>query len=516
LRAFLSMAANRAVDEYAIKTCGIPGSQLMKNAGDAAVEQLRQSGYLNNSPEVTILAGHGNNSGDGYVIASGLSKQGISVSLITVSSVDRLKGDARFHFDKLKDLEIPIVTWNNSEEQRRQILEADLIVDALLGTGISGEIRSPYDALINLSNQSSAICIAVDVPSGVTGDQGDTLEPCIHAELTVSMGFGKQSCLFEPARSLSGVVVPVDIGFPEDSLEHVAGDVLWQNEVSDYPTSKYRRYSHVHKYTVGKVFIIAGSQGFTGAALLASTGALRSGAGLVRLAIPKSLGPIAEGLSLETVVDYVSETESQGIAISALAELQRGCEWADTVVIGPGLGRDSETIQVVKEIVKGSKKPLVIDADALFAVSEDSLILSKRPGATILTPHAGEFKRLIGRQGDYKPTWQDARKFAMDHGVSVLLKGAPSLIASPRGDILVNSTGYAGMATAGSGDVLSGVLGSLLAQWGEDPDTPGFAMYIHGKAAEANRAKKGVLGLIASDIVEALPETLKEYGGLPH
>ena len=162
MRAFLSMAANRAVDEYAIKTCGIPGSLLMQNAGDALVEQMYNHGYLNNSPEIVVLAGHGNNGGDGYVIAAGLFKRGISVTLMMVSAENRLTGDALIHFKKLKDLDIAIETWNNSEAQKQQVLKADIIVDALLGTGISGQIRSPYDTLINLSNQSSALCIAVE------------------------------------------------------------------------------------------------------------------------------------------------------------------------------------------------------------------------------------------------------------------------------------------------------------------------------------------------------------------
>lgn len=515
MRAYLSMAANRAVDDYAIKTCGISGSLLMQNAGDAVVDQLHNHGYLINSPEVLVLAGKGNNGGDGYVIAAGLFIRGLSVSIITAFSESGPTGDALTHFEKVNDLEIAVDSWQNSEKQNQQILKADIIIDALLGTGISGQIRTPYEALINLSNQSQGVCIAIDVPSGVTGDRGEILEPCIRAELTVSMGFGKQGCLFEPARSYSGTVVPVEIGFPSDSLDHVSGEVLWQNEENDFPTSKYSRYSQTHKYTAGKVFIIAGSQGFTGAALLSSTAALRSGAGLVRLAIPESLGAIAESYSLETVVDYVPETETRGIALSALGDLERGCVWADTVVIGPGLGRHPETIQIVKQIVKEAKQPLVIDADALYALSDDPSILHSRPGPTILTPHAGEFKRLSNRTDDYNPTWEDALKFAEKYAVSLILKGAPSLIVDPSGNVIINSTGYAGMATAGSGDVLSGVIASLWSQWKDGTEVLNFAMFIHGKAAELNRPQKGVLGLIAGDIVEALPEALKEYGGLP-
>lgn len=509
------MAANRAVDEYAIKSCGIPGHELMQHAGDALVEQMSKHGYLKHSPQVVVLAGHGNNGGDGFVIAAGLYRKGISVSLITIFDEKHLSGDALLYFNKLKDLDLRIETWKHSEDQIGQILEADVIVDALLGTGISGQIRPPFDALITLTNQSTARCVAVDVPSGVTGDKGEVLEACIQADLTVSMGFGKQGCLFEPARSYSGTIVPVEIGFPEDSLEHVQGEILWQNSDQDFPPAKFNRPGNTHKYSAGKVFIIAGSQGFTGAALLASRAALRSGAGLVRLAIPNSLGPIAECLSLETVVDYLPEGETRGIALAALPDLLKGCEWADTVVIGPGLGRHPETIEIVKRIVKESAcQRLVIDADALFALSDDPSILLERSAATILTPHAGEFKRLINAEGRENPTWEDAQNFAKKYTVSLLLKGAPSILALPSGEVIVNSTGYAGMATAGSGDVLSGVIASLWSQWMDAEDVLSFAMYIHGKAADRLRPDKGVLGLIASDIIEGLPKALKEYGGL--
>jgi len=509
------MAANRAVDEYAIKTCEIPGAQLMQNAGDAVVEQMKIQGYLHSTSSVLVLCGHGNNGGDGYVIAAGLHALNISVSIITATAPDRLRGDALTHFNRLEGQDIAVDVWEDSPEQHNQILESDIIVDAMLGTGIEGEIRAPYDVLINLTNRSAAQVIAVDVPSGVTGDHGAVLDPCVQAALTVSMGFGKQGCLFEPARSHAMQIIPVDIGFPEDSLDHIEGEVLWQNSHTDYPSSKFSRSSDTHKYTAGKVFIVAGSKGFTGASILSSRAALRAGAGLVRLAIPESLAPITENQTLETVVDYLPETSELGISQSAWPDIQLGCEWADTVVLGPGLGRHPETVGIVKQIVKEIQKPLVIDADALFALSDDPSILKSRTAPSILTPHVGEFKRLTRSEDGYIPTWLDAQKFAVEFGVSLLLKGAPSLIASPTGNITINSSGYAGMATAGSGDVLSGVLGALWAQWQDEPDILNFAMFIHGQAAELNRVDKGVLGLIAGDIVEALPEALKEYGGLP-
>jgi len=516
MRTFLSMVANRAVDDYAINTCGISGQALMKNAGEAFVHQLKLLGYLEDSPHILILAGKGNNGGDGYVIAAGLKKLGISTELINTADETQIRGDALYHFERAKQIDIPTQTWQNTPNQIEQISAADIIIDALLGTGISGEIRAPYSDIIHAANQSSARMIAVDLPSGVTGDDGAVLEPCISAELTISMGFGKQGCLFEPARSQCGRIIPVEIGFPTDSLEQVKGFSLEELERGDFPKTTFVRPPNAHKYSTGKNYIIAGSRGFTGAALLASTAALRSGAGLVKLALPESLGQIGESLSLETIIEYLPETHDQSFSFSGIEAMQTGCDWADVVAIGPGIGRNLDTMKLTRELIPTIDRPLVIDADALFALIDHCDILHSRTAPTILTPHLGEFKRLLKTDAESTPGWQVAVDFAQEYGVFLLLKGAPSIMATPQGKIYVNSTGYSGMATAGSGDVLTGVITSLWSQWPDKSEVLNFAMYIHGHAADLKHCEKGVLGLVASDIVDALPEALKEYGGLPN
>ncbi len=515
MRTFLSISANRSVDDYAIKNRGIPGKTLMKNAGEALVTRMELHGFLEGSPKILVLAGKGNNGGDGYVIASTLLKQQIAVSLITTVDEPELSGAALHHFSVLKDSDINIEIWQNSTNQQNAIKDADVIIDALLGTGISGELRSPYPKIINLCNLSKAQIVAVDVPSGLSGDLGNVLKPAIKADLTVSMGFGKQGHLFEPARSQSRELDIVDIGFPEDSLDHIRGPILQELEASDFDPSLYSRPADAHKYSSGKVYLIAGSKGFTGAAVLAATAALRSGAGLVKLALPESLGQIGETATLETIIEYMPETNEQSLASDAFLDLIAGSDWADVVAIGPGLGRHEDTLATVRALIKTIESPLIIDADALFALSQEPQILIDRKAPTILTPHLGEFKRLLKKEDSYIPTWHDAQKFAMKYQVFVLLKGAPSLIASPEGEVYVNSSGYQGMATAGSGDVLTGVIAALWSQWNQAPEVLNFAMYMHGKAADLNRAEKGVLGLIASDIVKQLPAALKEYGNLP-
>ncbi|NQV15039.1 NAD(P)H-hydrate dehydratase [bacterium] len=515
MRPFLSVAANRAVDDYAINHCGIPGEILMKNAGTAVVSQMDANGYLQNSPEVLIITGKGNNGGDGYVIAAELIQRAFKVSLIMVAEEKSIQGDALRHFQRLSDLDLHISEWKNTLEQQQRIQAVDIIVDALFGTGISGEIREPYTEIINNCNRSQAHIIAVDVPSGVSGNRGDVLDPCIKADLTVSMGYGKLGCLFEPARSHCGKVVTVEIGFPDDSLEHIDEPVLSEVTAEDFPSSAFTRLADAHKYSSGKIFIIAGSPGFTGAAILASTAALRSGAGLVKLALPESLGHIGENESLETIIEYLPETQEQSFSLSGYSALKTSCDWADSVVIGPGIGRHPETQNLVRKLIANIERPLVIDADALFALTGNLDILTKRKSPSILTPHLGEFKRLLEMDNGYAPNWEDGLKFAREYGVYLLLKGAPSILASPNGSISVNSSGYSGMATAGSGDVLSGLIASLWGQWNKLPEVFQLAIFIHGKAAELNRPDKGVLGLIASDIVNSLPLALKDYGGLP-
>lgn len=510
------MAANRAVDDYAINICGIPGKTLMQNAGDAAIRQIVASGLLPGSGTVLVLAGKGNNGGDGYVIGRSLAGQGIPVSLITLVEATELQGDALYHFRLLKESGLVWELWTNTPEQRRQIAEAGLLVDALLGTGASGKLRDPYPEIIQLCNSSKAPIVSVDLPSGVTGDLGAILQPCIQADLTVSMGYGKQGCLFEPARSHCGQIEIVDIGFPEDSLEPIKDQILHELEENDFPSANFTRPADSHKYSTGKVFLIAGSRGFSGAALMSAKAALRAGAGLVRLAVPDSLVYIAETLSLETVIDGVPETPDGSFSPEAYSALLKGGHWADVVAIGPGIGRHPETVDLTKQLIRNIERPLVIDADALYALSEDPSMLKTRSFPTLLTPHLGEFKRLLGQaERDQNPGWQEALDFSQEHEVFLLLKGAPSLLVTPAGKIAVNSTGYAGMATAGSGDVLTGILAALWSQWDATPEVLNFAMYIHGKAADLKREEKGVLGLIAGDMIAALPAALRDYGAVP-
>ena len=511
MKPYLTMSGNRAVDRYAIQERGIPGIELMGAAGRAVVDMARAQNLLPPVTEpVTVLCGKGNNGGDGFVVALTLDEIGYEVSCLLAAEPEEVKGDAAHYLRQVQQRGISLYPPSRQEVWAAHFKETALIFDGLLGTGISGSIRPPYDILLNMAQQSGKPVVAIDVPSGVTGDTGAVLEPCLSAALTVSMGYGKAGLLFHPARQKAGKVMIADIGFPADSLEHIPAEepILKRLEKTDFPPNLLSRAPNAHKYQVGKVAVIAGSRGFSGAAVLAAEAALRVGAGLVRLAVPASLGPVAESLSREVIVNYMPENERGEFSRRALDSLMELVSWANVVALGPGLGRGAEVQELIRELIVAIDKPLVLDADGLFAVSRDPLLLTHRQAATILTPHAGEFKRLA--QLEHQPHWPEAREFAQRYQVHLLLKGAPSLLATPTGEILVNDTGNPGMATGGTGDVLTGMIAGMLAQNETWPLVPAGAMYAHGLAGDLAAARKGIWGLLAGDLLEQVPYALKE------
>lgn len=509
-RIFVTMQQSRLIDRYAIDSCGIPGEKLMGNAGRKVFEAIKQRHFLVElTGPVWVVCGKGNNGGDGFVVAIELVQAGFPVKILRIPSVDEIQGDALHYYRQAVDQKIPIVPITDSNWQK-DIQTAGLIVDALLGTGLEGlELREPYASIVTKIGQLTVPVVAIDVPSGVSGDTGQMAEPHIQAHLTVTMGYAKAAMLFSPVRESLGELVVADIGFPVDSLEQVEGSSLNLLQPDDMDSHYPKRPIAAHKYQVGKVAIIAGSKGFSGAAVLASTAALRSGAGLVRLAVPESIGAIAETLSLETIVTYTPETPSGGFGLAGQSILEGLIDWSDVVALGPGMGRGAETIDLVCELIPKIGKPLIMDADGLFALAMQPDCIKLRSAATILTPHAGEFKNLLNAVGmDQKVNWQSAQEFAKTFGCYILLKGAPSLVATPTGEIFVNSTGNPGMATAGSGDVLTGIIAGLLAQKPILPEILNYAMYKHGQAGDYARRKQGELGMIASDIIAELPLVL--------
>lgn len=507
---FITMDQSKSVDRYAMDTCGIPGEKLMGNAGRKVFEAIRQRYDLTalNGP-VWVACGKGNNGGDGFVVALELAQSGVPTVVLCIPDAMDIQGDALTYYTQVIESGIRVIPVNG-QNWRTEIDKAGLVVDALLGTGLEGlELREPYAGVVLAINQLSVPIMAVDVPSGISGDAGQMTEPHIQAQFTVTMGYAKAAMLFSPVREAVGEVVVAEIGFPVDSLAHVAGSPLKCLSPAEMSHFYPKRSIAAHKYQAGKVAIIAGSKGFSGAAVLASTAALRSGAGLVRLAVPDSIGAIAETLSLETIVSYAPETASGGFAMAGKSILEGLIDWANILAIGPGIGRAAETIELVTELIPKIDKPLILDADGLFALATNLTCLEHRTTPTILTPHAGEFQNLLDAAGlKMQSNWQSASAFAKRYGCTVLLKGAPSVVATPAGEVFVNSTGNPGMATAGSGDVLTGMIAGLLAQNQTLPGMLNYAMFKHGEAGDLARKKFGELSMIASDIINALPQVL--------
>ena len=512
MRAYLTMDGNRRVDDYSINTREIPGQDLMARAGAETFNAISMAGLINNDDpaNILIMAGKGNNGGDAFVVGQLLHQHDLNCQILCVPDPEDIKGDAQVHFHKARQQGVSFHFYSEIKDITEFFTSASLIIDGLLGTGTSGEIRAPYDELIEAANACGAPIIAIDVPSGVTGDFGETLKPCVQAVLTVSMGYGKMGTLFEPARQAAGQRVIVDIGFPEDSHVQINAQPGYEIFPGDFSLNLLSRAPDLHKYEAGKVLVIAGAPGFTGAAVLAARAAQRSGAGLVRLAIPESLGDIVETLSLETVVERCPENRARSFSLKSKAYLLEMAQWADCVALGPGLGRDPETVELIKELIPSIQAPLVLDADGLFALSENIDILKKRTAPTLLTPHQGEFKRLMG--STHAATWKMATEFSGQHGCHIILKGAPSVLACPDGELFINTTGHAGLATGGSGDVLTGILAGLWSQSTELPEILALGMVKHSECADLLREEKGILGLIASDLIDVLPVVLKEFG----
>jgi NAD(P)H-hydrate epimerase len=387
----------------------------------------------------------------------------------------------------------------------------DLIIDAVLGTGFHGHLKEPICSITKWINSQNALVLAADIPSGVNADNGFIAENAVNADLTVTMGYVKVGMMLQPAKSICGEVVPVDIGFPDlydklkgmkfcSSNKDLAFEYLTEPDVATY------------KHKQGKVLILAGSRGMTGAAILASNSAIRSGAGLVVTFAPFSLSSIYESNIIEGLT---ISCEDKGVGFfteNNIADVEKYFDWADALLIGPGLGTDKSTLKLIQKVITEFDKPVVIDADALNAFVNDKNLYNKIKSDFVITPHYGELSRLINKdQLDFRENIIDElSKFSKDFNGTLIAKNAPTLIVYDN-QVVVNDTGNQGMATGGTGDVLAGVVTSFIAQGIPSQIAAEIGVFVHGIAADLVRKEKGFRGLIASDIIEYLPKVLKIY-----
>jgi ADP-dependent NAD(P)H-hydrate dehydratase / NAD(P)H-hydrate epimerase len=502
----------QAIDRSAIEEYGIPGLVLMENAGLAAASLIHENIPDLLEKKVVIVCGKGNNGGDGFVIARHLSIDGVQVDILLLGKRQQLKSDARTNADIAFKMGIPIheVTDKNFSTQNHLFRHCHIIVDALFGTGLSKPAGGLYEKVIKKINASKKYVVAVDIPSGVDSDSGHLIGPHIKASVTAALALLKRSHLLFPAAESMGEVQILDISIPHEAVEKQDIPVAWL-ELEDVQSMIPNRPTNTHKGDYGHTLVVAGSRGKGGAAGLTGLAALRAGAGLVTLAVPESCHQALEFNPLETMAVSLPETKSGCLSTKAIDAILNSLKGKNALAIGPGLSTDKETVQLLAALLPQVECPLVIDADGINALGKSGTLLGQIQVNTVLTPHPKEMSRLSGWsvQDILNHRIERAGEFAQEHEVTLLLKGARTLLAFADGTVFINPTGNPGMATAGSGDVLTGLIAGLVSQGLSVPSATAAGAFIHGMAGDLYAETHHEVPLIASDLLDTIPEAIK-------
>jgi hydroxyethylthiazole kinase-like uncharacterized protein yjeF len=500
-------------DETTIKGIGIPGLLLMENAGGAVSRLVNEIlGGLTHK-HIVVFCGKGNNGGDGFVIARHLSNSGATVSVVLTSSPIEMKGDALSNFSVLKKLASrtvpPISIQRYSRSTLGKLEKVDCIVDAIFGTGFSGKVKPPILGLIEWINRRLVPVVAVDIPSGLNATTGVVENAAVRATHTVTFGLRKSGLLLNDGKEYAGNVSVADISIPKAVSEAKTLSKTYLVDSSDVAAGLPRRPLTAHKYSVGKVFVIAGSKGLTGAAAMCATSALRAGAGAVLLGVPDTVYPTMAKKLTEVMVMPLPSTDEGTLNEKSFEVLRPKLSWADVVAIGPGLSQHTQTKSVVFRILKEHVGRLLIDADGLNAVASAGVsVLKSSKAEIILTPHSGEFSRLVKKTSKEvdENRVELPRQLARQLKATIVLKGAPTATAMPEGEVYINVTGNPGMATIGSGDVLSGIIAALWAQGCSAAVAAYGGVYLHGLAGDLAKKKFGERSLLAGDLITYLPD----------
>ncbi|MBP2637500.1 MAG: nnr [Firmicutes bacterium] len=506
-------AQMREIDHIAINDYGIPGTVLMENAGVAVVRHLESMFEMLADRKICIFAGKGNNGGDGYVIARHLANQGVKVKVFLLGEKSAVSGEARINLDIIDKMNIDTIEITGERDWDKVKIAAtfaDCLVDALLGTGFRGEVAGNMARVIDCINAAGKLVVAVDIPSGVDADTGQICGKAVQASHTVTFGLPKPGLFLYPGAHYTGELTVADIGIP---TAVVAGRHIKQNilMISAVRAILPVRSPDSHKGMNGRLAVVAGSQGLSGAAAMTAEAGLRSGAGLITLAAPAGIQKILAVKLTEVMTKALGETETGGISLEAVEDIVKLAAGSDVLAIGPGLGRHEETALAVREVIATVECPLVIDADALYALVGYTHILADCAALPVITPHPGEMGLLTGlsAQEVNADRVQVARKAAGEWGCIVVLKGAHTIVAFPDGEVYINTTGNAGMATGGTGDALTGIIAALLAQGMSSHDAAVAGVYLHGLAGDI-AAQAGMVGMSATDLIKAVPAAL--YG----
>ncbi len=513
----LSVKNSRKVDEIAFNDYKFHSPLLMENAGRSVVEAIETSYGDVSDKQITVVSGKGNNGGDGMVVARHLYNRGANVVLILLTSPSKLKGDPKINYRILKNYNIEIIKIISEKQIKKlseSIIESDIIVDAIFGTGFKGEASGFYKKIIDEINKNANFIVSIDIPSGINGDDISPKGTHIFADMTVSLANLKPAHIFPPAEEYCGDVFVGDIGIPIEIIENNALFKMVDEE--DFLELLLERERDTHKGSFGHTVVIGGSYDKSGAIALATKAALRVGAGLVSAAIPKSI--IERVATLNPEIMYLPLEEKEGlISEDNINKLLLFLEDKSSVVIGPGMGVSSGLKNLILNIIEKTDIPMVIDADALNNLKED--VRKIRRDNIVLTPHPGEFERISGfdKKEIKRNRWFKGVEFSRETDLNIVLKGYKTLIGFGKTEkFYINPTGNPGMATGGTGDVLSGILGGLLAQNNSSISFKARILggvFLHSLAADLAVGEIGEESLIASDIIDYLPyafEYLKE------
>lgn len=503
----VTAAQMKLIDETTINNMGIPGIVLMENAAIAVVSELSNDMGGVSGRNVMIFAGKGNNGGDAFVVARHLRRQDANVLVILLSKYQDVLGDARVNLDIAKNMGITVVEVIDKyhfEKIKESLYITDAVIDGIFGIGLKGDIEGIQRDIIEIINNSGRYVLSIDVPSGLDATAGKVMGACIRANKTVTFGFVKVGMVIAPGSFYCGNIAVRDIGV-SDRFTDFDESNMYLIEKSMAADAFGARNPDTHKGDYGKILVIAGSTGMAGSAALCCRAAMRAGAGLVYVGACKKIDSIlSQKLTEEIIVPIEFAADN-----SALQQL---LYTVDAVVVGPGLSRDINVAQTVTGIIAESTVPTVLDADALNILAKDINVLNTAKAPMIVTPHPGEMARIlnIDTEAVQSNRIMHTTEFAKKRNVITVLKGYRTVISDIDGTVYINPTGNAGMATAGSGDVLSGIIGTLLGRGIKPINAVNAAVYVHGLAGDLAAEEKGEHGLIASDIIDRIPDAAKK------
>ena len=497
------------MDRMTIESFGIPGIVLMEAAGRGTVDAFFRHFPHVRQMKVGIAAGRGNNGGDGFVIARYLANRQIELAVFLLSKRDRVQGDAAANLRLLDQMGVPVhevPDVDGFKSHNGQIRQCDIWVDAMLGTGLKSDVRGIFKEMIDFLNTLQKPIMAVDIPSGLDSDSGKPRGCCIKAAVTVTYGLPKIGQVLLPGTEFVGKLEVVDIGIPPAVVDEVGPKHHLLTQEMIKPSFNPRPLQS-HKGTTGHLLVIGGSPGKTGAAVMTSRSAMRVGAGLVTLGIPKSLNMAMESQLTEVMTVPLPENTNQTLGLSAYDTIMSLLGSKKGLAIGPGLGSTKPTQNLVRRLIQTSPVPVVIDADGLNSLVGGLECLKDMKVPVVMTPHPGEMARLVGTTPIQvqQDRIREAHDFATSHKVYLVLKGARTVIAHPDGAVFINPTGNPGMASGGMGDVLTGMIAGLIVQGLSVSEAVNTGVYLHGLAADFLARTMGQVGFLASDVIEILP-----------